>query len=208
MSWVCKDKDESRFYDELMLNQLPDRNVGLLCATIIEDRLTDAIKVQWIHVKADLSDRLFSYQGPVGNFGSKIDIGFAIGIYDEDTFKDLHTIRKIRNAFAHKIAPGDFGAQQIKDLAANIKLPNIWVIEGKADGPAVVVSASNYNPSQDPSPQLMQAWLGASVVDDILSARNRFIRATELLNGLLFLAQLNRHGIPKPRYPISAPRLW
>jgi hypothetical protein len=205
MSWLCKDEDESRFYDELTLNQLPDRVVGLLCATIIEDRLTDAIKVQWRDVKTDgglLLERLFSYQGPVGNFGSKIDIGFAIGLYGEDTFNDLHTIRKIRNAFAHKIAQRDFGAQQIRDLAANIKLPDIWVIKGKAAS-AVLMSGSNYNPSQgDPSPQLIEyGLLGLSVVDDISSARNRFIRATELLNGLLILAWFRRGGIPKPRYP-------
>jgi hypothetical protein len=188
MTWLCKDEDERQFYEELKLNQLSDRVIGLLCGTIVEDRLADAIKVRWRDMRTDgglLSDRLFSYQGPVGTFGNKIDIGFAIGLYTEQTFKDLHTIRKIRNAFAHNIAPNDFNAQQIKDLAGNIKLPDKYPIKASpGTGPTMLRSATSPTPIQ-----LMETILGHSCVDDVLSARNRFIRAAELLNGLLFVLQ-------------------
>jgi len=187
--WLYKDQDENRFFNDLRLNQLQD---GLLCTTIIEDRLTDAIKVRWHDVKTDgglLSDRMFSYQGPAGSLGSKIDIGFAIGLYTEQTFKDLHTIRKIRNAFAHEIAPKDFDAQHIKDLAANIKLPEKHPIEVSSKTGPAIIGTDSINPLDQ-----MKTMLKHSSVDDISSARNRFVRATELLNGFLFVLQMDAYA--------------
>jgi hypothetical protein len=63
--WIVKDAEEDRFFKEL--KDLPDRVAGLLAATIVEDRLTDAIKAHCHDVKVDrgqLFARLFHYEGP------------------------------------------------------------------------------------------------------------------------------------------------
>jgi mannitol repressor len=48
-------------------------------------------------------------RGPLGTFYAMITAGFAFGIYDDKTRDDLHTIRNVRNAFAHSKKNLDFG---------------------------------------------------------------------------------------------------
>src|SRR5690348_11653964 len=104
MVWFTKSKEESDFYDEM--SGLPDRVVGLLAPVIVDDRLTDAIKAQWHDTKGQhgsLLGQLFRDGAQLGSFGSRIDIGFSIGLYNAETYNDLRNISKIRNRFAHKL---------------------------------------------------------------------------------------------------------
>jgi|SRR5271166_2431018 len=186
MAWIVKDEDEHAFFIEL--KQSPDRVVGLLVTTIIEDRLTEAIRARWHDAKDEsgdqLLDRLFAYFGPLGNFGTKIEIGFVIGLYTKETMKDLYSVRKIRNAFAHKLAPKDFEAQAIKDLSTNLKIPDKYPISvSPSTGAKLRISPKPLTRSE-----FARVLLGVSSVDEIKSPRNRFIRAAELLSGLLYAA--------------------
>jgi hypothetical protein len=49
----------------------------------------------------ELKKRLFAAYGPLSSFAAKIDLAFALEITTEATHKELHKMRKIRNAFAH-----------------------------------------------------------------------------------------------------------
>ena len=89
--------------------------LALIAGTFVEDRLGFAIKSHFITlpVKGN-SDKilteaaLFDGYGPLSNFYSKIDIGFALGIYRSDERISLHNIRSIRNNFAHTLEPVTF----------------------------------------------------------------------------------------------------
>ena len=44
---------------------------------------------------------LFDGYGPLSSFAAKIDVGYALNIFDDALYADLTVIRKIRNVFAH-----------------------------------------------------------------------------------------------------------
>ena len=44
---------------------------------------------------------LFDGYGPLSSFAAKIDVAYALNIFDDALYADLTVIRKIRNAFAH-----------------------------------------------------------------------------------------------------------
>ncbi len=180
-------RKRTSFFKEL--KNLPDRVVGILATTIIDERLEHALKAHFYDVKYDgqmLFDKMFNYSAILGSFGARIDVGFAIGIYGEDAFRDLHTIRKIRNQFAHKLAPKDFKIQSVADLAANLKIPSNYPIIGKGG-----VSSTGENPSQF---QIAKTMLAHSSVTDLTDPRSRFIRAAELLSGFLMFSEFWVHG--------------
>jgi hypothetical protein len=180
--WISKDQDEVDFFNELA--NLPDRIVGLLTTTVVEDRLEEALKIHCHDCKIEsekLFDRLFNYEGPLGTFGAQIDAGFAMGLYSEATFRDLHSMRRIRNAFAHKLAIKDFSSSSVRDLATNLRIPELIPISGYG-----FAEFSAVEHSKDIL-KWGQATLSISSVPDVKTPRNRFIRAGELLSGLLFI---------------------
>ncbi len=181
--FVVKDKEEDDFFASLA--DLPDRVVGILATTVIDDRLTEAIQAHWHDTKLQggerLFDRLFNYSGALGSFGTRIEIGFAMGLYSDELMREMHTIRKIRNAFAHKLSPKDFNAQTIIDLTKNLKTPDKF--------PITAENFISYKASPQNPPTLlgmMQAFLTHSHVTDTAGSRSRFIRATEIVSGFLF----------------------
>jgi hypothetical protein len=195
MAWFPKDREEYEFFEGL--RDTPDRVAAILAASILEERLTDALKSRWHDVKMrgeQLLDKLFSYLGPLGSFGNKIDIGFAIGLYSESTLRDFHTIRRIRNKFAHKISPRDFEAQEIKHLTSNLSIPTKYPILASPSKPGFLRSGNNPTPFQT-----MEMFLGLSSVDDVTTSRNRFIRSVELIMGFL-LVLLHDHPKVAPQF--------
>ena len=91
---------ETNFPDAEDVDSLPDRAVGIVRASIIDDRLTVAIRS---HLRPDstLAEEMLGERGRIGEFGTKIDIGYLLGLYDKRDRKALHAVREIRNKFAH-----------------------------------------------------------------------------------------------------------
>ena len=52
-------------------------------------------------------DELFKTERPLGSFGAKIALAARLGLIDGAVEKALHTLRRVRNAFAH--SSGDVG---------------------------------------------------------------------------------------------------
>jgi hypothetical protein len=52
----------------------------------------------------------------MSDFRSQIDIAYLLGVIEHITREHLHTIREIRNRFAHRLETHDFTTQLIKDL--------------------------------------------------------------------------------------------
>ena len=165
---------------------------------MIDDRLADAIKFNWHDHIADgeLLNRLFRDGAQIGSFGTRIDIGYAIGLYGEETYKDLKSISKIRNAFAHKLAPKDFKNQKVKDWANNLTLPDRFPLVHMPSILPFLVTPEN------PAKKFEAAKVfvsGDSIAPDINDSKHRFIRSAEILNGLLTM-EASTAIIKKPPY--------
>jgi hypothetical protein len=48
------------------------------------------------------SDDLFDGMGPLNSFSAKIDLAFRLGLIDSGLAHSIHTVRKLRNDFAHE----------------------------------------------------------------------------------------------------------
>jgi hypothetical protein len=98
------------------LQQQTDRGAALIAAAILEEELTEALHARLI-LTPRISQRLFSLErlGAISDFGTKIDVAFAVGLIRTAAFDDLHLIRRIRNHFAHKKEPLRFDTPQIAE---------------------------------------------------------------------------------------------
>jgi hypothetical protein len=70
---------------------------------------------------------LFRVGGPLGDFSTKINVGFLIGRFRRDTFCDLLAIKDMRNDSAHKLIYRDFTSQSMEGRAKNLKTPERYV---------------------------------------------------------------------------------
>jgi len=179
MSWLTRDPHEERFLGELASQ--PDRVVGLSAPILIDRRLVLAIQARWTDTEdGRLFDELFRDGGALGSPKTRAQVAFAIGLLDEPALKDLLTVLKIRNAFAHLLEADSFAEQRIAALAGNLALPGLY----PATGPGLGAPASDGVVSED----LRQRLLHASAMGAAASPRARFLRTTEILTTMLWLA--------------------
>ena len=100
-----------------------DRGAALIAVGCLDSKLTDAIKSR-LRDDKDTRHKLFKSAGPAGAFGTKIDLGYLLHIYGKETRVDLEAIGKIRNEFAHKPDPIDFGTDDIRKLCDGLAIRN------------------------------------------------------------------------------------
>jgi DNA-binding MltR family transcriptional regulator len=99
-----------------------DRAAGIVASAIVEDHLTTALKSRFHHDEPMIRE-LFKGTGPLAPFSTKIKLAFLLGLLSARACKDLQTIRRIRNDFAHKLDK-TFETQNIKDMAMNLTVPD------------------------------------------------------------------------------------
>ena len=122
-------RDElERYYDEL--NGTSDRATAILAAAYFEGKLGDAIMCRFSQMSSAFSDqielgnRVFKKYNPIRNFSVKIEVGFALGFYNEEIRKNLHKVGKIRNKFAHASKPVEFDDAEIAAICLQLE-PNV-----------------------------------------------------------------------------------
>lgn len=97
----------------------PDRTVIIVQAAMVEDRLQGCLIGRMSHLNKAEIDVLFGIAGPLSSFSAKISIAYAMNVIDKSIYQDLHVIRLIRNAMAHKAVDVSF---KTKDIANACKL--------------------------------------------------------------------------------------
>jgi DNA-binding MltR family transcriptional regulator len=98
-----------------------DRAIAIAAAAFLEDHLAIALKARFHQDEKILND-MFRSSGPLGSFAAKINMAFLIGLCSKETCKEMHTIKDIRNEFAHKGLTRDFNSQRVRDLANNLTI--------------------------------------------------------------------------------------
>jgi hypothetical protein len=82
-----------------------DRTAAIVAASLVENNLALVIIRRFRQSLEDTDiKRLFDNRGAVlATFSNKIDMGFALNLYDNLVRDDLDRIREIRNRFAHLV---------------------------------------------------------------------------------------------------------
>jgi hypothetical protein len=108
-----------------------DRAAVLVCASLLEQVLEDAI---WAHAVPHAHDQKQAFfsgagdqPGVVRSLADKIFLAYVLGVIGPETRKDLRSIRQIRNVFAHAKRHVDFGTPEIREACVfSIRETNLW----------------------------------------------------------------------------------
>jgi hypothetical protein len=98
------------------LKKQTDRGAGIVAAAVVEDALEFTIKRRLIELSNTRADSLFGRMRPLSSFSAKIELGFALGLYDDKLRRPLNMIRDIRNEFAHNMEATSFDHPDIAKL--------------------------------------------------------------------------------------------
>jgi hypothetical protein len=100
--------EEQETLSNSLSTKLHPITAAVLGATYVEHELELSLRKK-INRKDDPTwKRLTSDVGPLGTLYQKIEMAYALKIIDERAREDLHTIRAVRNAFAHARRHFDF----------------------------------------------------------------------------------------------------
>jgi DNA-binding MltR family transcriptional regulator len=95
------------------IRQTSDRTAAIVLGSWVERSLEQSIIAALPRRDDDTVERLLGRGGALSNFYGKNQLGYALGLYDETTLKNLEVIRRIRNAFAHAAVQIHFETDQI-----------------------------------------------------------------------------------------------
>lgn len=70
---------------------------------------------------------LFDAFGPLASFSAKIKLIFALNLVDGYIYRDLETLRKLRNIFAHSVEATRFDSRKVIQLTEKLEAPNLAV---------------------------------------------------------------------------------
>lgn len=74
----------------------------ILAVAAIDDLLRVAIVLNFIKLSRKDEDNIFTGNGPLSPFSSRIKVAYAMGLISRKLRSDLDRLRKIRNDYAHK----------------------------------------------------------------------------------------------------------
>lgn len=104
-----------------------DRAVALVGTAFLERCIRDALLTHMVPLNSEERQQLFGPEAPLGQFSARIRLGYALGMFNRNDFRDLDCIRRIRNIFAHFHEHADFGSPEIVDACS--LLQNKWYLE-------------------------------------------------------------------------------
>lgn len=97
-----------------------DRGAALVAASMLDERLEQILRA--FMIECDASNNLLSgFNAPLGTFSARASAAMSLGLIQENEFKEITLIRKIRNVFGHGWEPQTFDSQKV--AAHVIQLP-------------------------------------------------------------------------------------
>ncbi len=187
MTWTVRDAKRDRETTTAIERQ-EDRGAAILAGAYLEDRLTLAIKARLISDRKT-TNSFFTGMGPLANFSAKINLAYLMGIFNQTNKDFFHTIRRIRNEFAHNLAPITFETPKIEDLCKQLySIDGIKHLKSLNDE-----SLKNY-------PEMLQVnslWLGP-LVEVPNTARNAYMNTIKVI---LFVMELSTQLATNPTAP-------
>lgn len=124
MAWIYLHKGKPALYDDAvteLTEEASHRAVAITAGAFVEDHLKTLIQAHMVE-DALLVPAMFTGTGALSNFGTNINLGYLMGLYSQRAWKELTTISKIRNAFAHRLEVKDFDEGPAKDWCEALKI--------------------------------------------------------------------------------------
>jgi hypothetical protein len=103
------------------LKKQTDRGAGIVASAVVEEALEFTIKRRLIELSNTRADLLFGRMRPLSSFSAKIELGFALGLYDDKLRHPLNMIRDVRNEFAHNMDATSFDHPDVAKLIDDLR---------------------------------------------------------------------------------------
>lgn len=100
-------------------NKESDRGAALVAASMLDERLEEILR-SFLVESAATRDLLSGFNAPLGTFSSRASAALALGLIQENEFKEITLIRKIRNDFGHGWEPMSFSSDPVAKLTAQL----------------------------------------------------------------------------------------
>jgi len=98
-----------------------DRAAVIVVASMVDEALRLLLDRRLIPPLRNDKGILESANAPLGTFSARISAAHQLGLISKFMAADLHTVRKIRNEFAHNIFGCTFESQSVKDRISNLQ---------------------------------------------------------------------------------------
>jgi len=102
-------------------SQESDRAAAIVAGAMLDDALLKLLKARLVVPDNEERSILDGVNAPLGTFSARIDGALQLGLVSTYLARDLHLIRKIRNAFAHEPLETTFDTQRIADLVSAVE---------------------------------------------------------------------------------------
>ena len=102
------------------LNRESDRGQSLVACSYLDDLLKRILSAHFANQEVGLK-LVEGFNAPLGTFSTRIAAAFALGLVSEREYRELETLRRIRNRFAHEVHVS-FKTNAVRDLCGNLKM--------------------------------------------------------------------------------------
>lgn len=103
------------------LHDADDRTLAIVGTNLVEHQLVLALEKRLRKLSATDHNRLFDGENSaLGRFHAKIQIGYALNLFNLPEYDELMRIKAIRNKFAHRLSVRSFNVPEIKRESAKL----------------------------------------------------------------------------------------
>ncbi len=101
--------------------QETDRAAAVLAGAYLDSRLEALLRAKFVAVPKFVEE-LLTGQGGLSSFSARISVAYAVGLISLRAADDLHSVRRIRNDFAHQLHGLSFKTQRISSRVAKFNV--------------------------------------------------------------------------------------
>ncbi len=91
-----------------------DRAAVILAAAMLDEFLAEILAARLVPSPSSVDPLLEGANGPLSSFSARIDACFRTGVISQRMSRDLHIVRRIRNAFAHNVLGCSFAEPDVE----------------------------------------------------------------------------------------------
>lgn len=100
-------------------NKESDRGAALVAASMLDERLQEVLTNFFVESRTS-KELLVGFNAPLGTFSARAAAALSLGLIQENEFKEITLIRKIRNEFGHGWKELSFESGRVADLCCQL----------------------------------------------------------------------------------------
>lgn len=104
------------------LAEADDMSVAIIAGSLVEVELERLLASRFVVNDPNLNAQLFLNRGPLSDLHSKILVAHAFGFITGPMASELHSLKAIRNAFAHARVPITFENEAVAGEIASLRM--------------------------------------------------------------------------------------